>query len=341
MLKKAGILVRRRRHALTVVAAVMVLAMACSSTAFEQVQGTVVDQRTGKPVNQAKLEATAQETATVTGSTDAQGGFTLRKVSKQATLKVTAANYELASLPAAKGPLEVRLTPITVLGTVTSRLTQARLRATLGGKVSEQTRPDGTFEIFGVGPGDTLTVSAPGYLRKSVTIGAGRVVRVALSPEPATEVEQVHQWVRTNNLAAVWRVVFSDPPGYRFEDGAADLRAQLRKATKARPEIKGVDVRVVTQNGRSADIVAVATAWDPRVAIVPGFAESRLAALAAKGAGLQTVTVGGGTQVPWAVSAATGQPVVLLVLDGAIELALYGTDLANLKTFVTAWFKEV
>jgi Carboxypeptidase regulatory-like domain len=198
---------RRLTPALTTVTAAMVLAAACSSsssTTLEQVRGTVVDQRTGKPVAQARVEATAPQVAMVTGSTDAQGRFTLRKISKQATLKVTAASYQLASLQVGKGPLEVKLTPIPVVGKVTSGLTRAGLPATLHGKAGArtQTRPDGSFEVYGVGQGDTLTVSAAGCTRKSVTIiGVGRV-EVVLSPEPATEVNQVNQWVRTGNLAA-------------------------------------------------------------------------------------------------------------------------------------------
>jgi hypothetical protein len=340
---------RRRKRALVVAMAALVMGAACSSGnsgTFKQVQGRVVDQRTGKPVAQARLEATTPQTATVSGSTDAQGRFTLGKVSKQAMLKVTATNYQPANLQLSEGPLEVQLTPVLVSGKVTSGLTQAGLQATLRGKTSEQTktRPDGSFEISGVGPGDTLSVSAPGYTQKSVIIG-GDKVKVTLSPEPATEVAQVHQWLETGDLAPVWRFVFTNPPGYRFEDVPADFKAEARKTAEGKPGIKGLDVRVVTQNGVSqkggvADITAVAIAWDPKVAAAPGFAESNLTALAGEGARVRTFTVGGGIEVPYAVSSAPGwQPVALLLLDGAIELQLHGKDLAKLKAFVTAFFR--
>jgi Carboxypeptidase regulatory-like domain len=156
---------RRRKRALVVAMAALVMGAACSSGnsgTFKQVQGRVVDRRTGKPVAQARLEATTPQTATVSGSTDAQGRFTLGKVSKQAMLKVTATNYQPANLQLSEGLLEVQLTPVLVSGKVTSGLTQAGLQATLRGKTSEQTktRPDGSFEISGVGPGDTLSVRA-------------------------------------------------------------------------------------------------------------------------------------------------------------------------------------
>lgn len=66
--------------------AAIVLAARCSSHTFDQVKGTVLDSRTRKPVAQAKVTATAPNTAPVTGPTDAQGTFTLLKVSKQAHL---------------------------------------------------------------------------------------------------------------------------------------------------------------------------------------------------------------------------------------------------------------
>jgi hypothetical protein len=177
-----------------------------------------------------------------------------------------------------------------------------------------------------------------------VIIGGGKV-KVTLSPEPATEVAQVHQWLETGDLAPVWRFVFTNPPGYRFEDVPADFKAEARKTAEGKPGIKGLDVRVVTQNGVSqkggvADITAVAIAWDPKVAAAPGFAESNLTALAGEGARVRTFTVGDGIEVPYAVSSAPGwQPVALLLLDGAIELQLHGKDLAKLKAFVTAFFR--
>jgi hypothetical protein len=89
---------RKLTHVLTAATAAMALVAACTSTTFEQVGGTVIDGRAGKPVAHAQLEATAPQRATVAGSTDVQGRFTLREVHKRATLKITAANYELASL---------------------------------------------------------------------------------------------------------------------------------------------------------------------------------------------------------------------------------------------------
>jgi hypothetical protein len=131
---------RRPKRALVVAMAALVMGAACSSGnsgTFKQVQGRVVDQRTGKPVAQARLEATTPQMATVSGSTDAQGRFSLGKVSKQAMLKVTATNYQPANLQLPEGPLEVQLTPVLVSGRVTSGLTQAGLQAGLRALVEQ------------------------------------------------------------------------------------------------------------------------------------------------------------------------------------------------------------
>jgi hypothetical protein len=327
---------RRLARVLAAATAATMLAVACGSTTFEQVQGTVIDQRTGKPVAQARVQATAPQVAPVTGSTDAQGRFTLRTVSKQATLQVTAATYQHASMPVTPGPLEVRLTPILVVGRVTSRLTQAGLHAALRGKLGGpiQTRPDGSFRLYGVGRGDTLTVSAGGYLPKQVTIGAGRV-EVALRPKPATEAAQIHRWLRADNVAAVWRFVFTDPPGYRFQDAPADLKAKARKAYGAdRPEVKDVDVRVVTQDNDSDLITVIAVAWDPKFAAQPDFRVLFPPRLT-RAARPQTFTVAG-VRVPYIALPVPGEHVARLLLDGTITLLLESRDLDDTKALVTA-----
>jgi hypothetical protein len=325
-------------HVLTTATAAMVLATACSSTTFKQVRGTVVDERTGKPVADARVEATATQAATVTGSTDALGRFTLHKVSKQATVKVTAANYQLASLRATQGPLEVKLTPIPVVGQITSRLTQAGLHAALRGKLGRQfqTRPDGTFTLYGIGKGDTLTVSAPEHLTKSVTIGAGRV-EVALNPKPATEVEQIHRWLRAGNLAAVWRFIFTDPPGYQFREAPADFETKASKAYGVdRPEVKDVEVRVVSNNSGSDLITVIAVAYDPEFAARPGFRVSfppRLTSLARP----QMFTVAR-VRVPYIALPVPGEHVARLLLDGTVMLLLESRDLNATKALVAALF---
>jgi hypothetical protein len=177
-----------------------------------------------------------------------------------------------------RGSLEVKLTPFPVVGKVTSGLTRAGLQANLRGKAGAQTRtrPDGSFEVYGVGQGETLTVSAAGYTRKSVTVG-GAWLEVVLSPEPATEVEQIGQWVRAGDLAAVWRFMSTNPPGYRFGDAPAQFKAQARKEYGGQPEVKGFDVRVAVEDGGSAPITVVAVAWDPKVVARPGFDDAQQA----------------------------------------------------------------
>src|SRR5262245_42549004 len=250
----------------------VVLAAGCSSKTFDQVKGTGLDSRTGKPVAQAKVTATAPNTAAVTGPTDAQGTFTLRKVSKQARLAVTATNYEAADVPVAGKPLNITLKPIPVQGVVTSTLTNKGLQATLDGKLHGRTAADGTFRVYGVGPGDTLSVAAPGYKTASVAIDADRRAHVLLVAEEATRIQQVNQWLRARNLAPVWRYVFLSPEGYGYEQPPPEVKAESRRqivAAGGGKVLTGFEMRSVTKGGAAADMLVLVAALDPRFASLP------------------------------------------------------------------------
>jgi hypothetical protein len=186
------------RRALVAVAAAALLAAGCSARTFEQVGGTVVDARTREPVAGAEVRATAPGAAPLSATTDPQGMFTLRHVSRRARLQVTSGNYRPAQVQLTGALLGVALSPIPVRGVVVSTLTGSGLRASIAGADAGRTAAtvDGSFQLYGPGPGDRLTVTAPGYRTASVTIGAGRDVRVGLAAEQATRIEQVNHAVR-------------------------------------------------------------------------------------------------------------------------------------------------
>jgi hypothetical protein len=319
-----------------VLMAALALLPACSSKTFERVEGTVVDGRTGGPVARARLEIAVPEHAITGASTDAQGRFTLNGVDKRAGLRVSAANYRPASLQVAQGPLRVRLDPIPVVGTVRGRLTLAGLQAALSGKASGRSRPNGAFALYGVGPGDVLTVRAPGHRPASVTIDADRHVDVILTPEPATEGRWLSARLQANDLASVWRYAFTPPPGYRFQD-ARDLQAKADKTYLGQPGVKGVAVRLVVPNGSSARITAVVVAFHPRVAAQARFRDDALAQLTrVTGARPKAFAVAGVARLPY-VAAPDGS-LVALAVRGPIVWTLNAWTLSPLQAFAAAAF---
>lgn len=332
---------RRAGRALAAITAAVVLAAGCNSTTFDQVKGTVLDSRTGKPVAQAKVTATATNTAAVTGPTDAQGRFTLRKVSKQAHLAVTATNYQAAAdVPVSGKPLKVTLTPIPVQGMITSTLTNKGLQATLDGKLHQRTAANGTFRVYGVGPGDTLSVAAPGYKTASMAIDQDRRVHVLLVAEQATRIQQVNQWLRAGHLAPVWRYVFLTPKGYGYEAVPPQLKAASRRqvAAEGGQAVKGFEMRSVTKGGTAADMVVLVVALDPRVAAMPGANQGFLRGVG-QGAGAKPrlIRLAGGEQV--AYIAPPGGPKLILLSEGSLQVVVIGDAAERLKVFASAFIK--
>jgi hypothetical protein len=330
----------RAGRALAVMTAAVVLAAGCSSKTFDQVKGTVLDSRTGKSIAQAKVTATAPNTAAVTGRTDAQGTFTLRTVSKQAHLAVTATNYEAADVPVTGKPLNLTLKPIPVQGMITSTLTNKGLQATLDGKLHERTAANGTFRIYGVGPGDTLSVAAPGYKTMSAAVGADRRLHVLLVAEEATRIQQVNQWLRAGNLAPVWRYVFLTPKGYEYEQSPPQIKAEARRqfAGTASQGVKGFETRSITKGGAAAEMMVIVVAFDPQVAALPGFADGFLTGVS-RGAGgrPRLITLPGGKQVPYL--APSGGPKFILLSEGSLQLLIFGDAAERLKGFASAFIK--
>jgi Carboxypeptidase regulatory-like domain len=217
-----------RRKLIAALAAAL-LAAGCSARSFDRVCGTVLDARTRQPVAQAKVTAMAPGTAQITATTDARGRFTFRHLSRRARLRVTAGNYRPAEVQPTGELLGVALAPTPVRGMVRSTLTGGGLRATVAGPNLTPTAADGSFQVYGLGPGDRLTVTAPGYKTAVATIGANRRVRVALAPEEATRIRQVNGWLRAGDFVSLWRWVFRTPKGYGYVDLPADFKAEVRQ----------------------------------------------------------------------------------------------------------------
>ncbi len=327
----------RAGRALAAMTVAVVLAAGCSSKTFDWVKGTVLDSRTGEPVAQAKVTATAPNTAAVTGPTDAQGTFTLREVSKQAHLAVTATNYEAADVPVAGKPLNVTLKPIPVQGLITSTLTNKGLQATQDGKLHERTAANGTFRVYGVGPGNRLSVTAPGYKTASVAIDQDRKMQVRLVAEEATRVEQVNQWLRSGNLAPVWRYVFLTPKGYGYEESPPEFKAGARKQFGAAGQaVKGFEMRSVTKGGAAANMAVLVVALDPRIAAAPGANEGFLTGVSqSAGARPQPITLAGGKQVAY-IDPPSG-PKAILLSEGSLQAMILGDTAEQLKGFASAF----
>ena len=336
---------RRVGGAAAVAVVVVMLATGCSAKTFDEVSGTVLDERTGQPIARAEVTATAPDTPTVAGSSDAAGKFTLQEVSKKARLQVTATNYKPVEAPMAKEALSIRLEPIPVEGVVTSTLTNRALAATLGGRLHAggglrlRTKADGSFRVYGVGPGDRLRVTVPGYKTTSVMIDGDRKLKIRLVAAEATRIEQVNQWLRAGDLAPVWRYVFLPPNdgGYGYEAVPSEYRKDFAAAFTQEGS-KGVELRSVTKGGLATDMLAIAIALDPKVAALPGSDEAFLAGVVqGSGAGPESVTLAGGQQVAYIAPA--GGPKAIVVSEGALHVLFLGDDTQQLKSIASTFIK--
>jgi hypothetical protein len=291
------------------------------------------------------VRATAPGAAPLSAITDAQGMFTLRHVSRRARLRVSAGNHRPAQVQLTGELLGVTLSPIPVRGVVVSTLTGSGLRATIAGGDADAGRTaaaaDGSFRLYGLGPGDWLTVTAPGYRTASVTIGAGRDVRVALAAEQATRIEQVNQWLRAGDLASVWRYVFRTPRGYGYVDLPADFKADVPQESVlagVAPQqfVRGFDMRSVTEGDAGADIEVLVFAMDPEFAALPGFRED-LVARFARSTGVRARSL----VLPGGATAAYFRPpesaAALLLTEGSLVMVVFGPPEEPIKRFATAF----
>ncbi len=208
------------RRPVLVVPLVLVVAAAVAAALFLVLQpstitarGTVIDRLTGQPVAAASLQGGGKS-----ATTSARGGFQIAGIAADTTLRVRARYYAPAQVKAAQTPVTVRLAPVPAPVAVTSALTGGPLPAALvmpnGNRV--QTRADGTATLYLIGPGETVTVTAAGYLPAHPAVGADHTVTVALAPTLPTMHTQLQQWYRTRHYQAIIDWMLSRGTGYTF-----------------------------------------------------------------------------------------------------------------------------
>ena len=170
-------------------------------------------------------------------------------------LRFSADNYHYTDVEATGDALRVSLQPIAVTGKVTSSFTSEGVGATVRGTEATKTRSDGTFTTYGVGPGDTVTVTAFGHAPKKVKVPASREMQVSLSLgriDPAR--------------------VFREIPGYGSTNAPAEMVAAMRAEAGFIPLrddlVTGFAAKSITKNGEGIGMVIVA-AVEPSWAALP------------------------------------------------------------------------
>ncbi len=216
------------------------------------VAGTVIDGRTDEPIPGAHIVAMG-----IHERANASGVFKVLDVDRGTKLRVSADNYRHRDIEATGDPLGVSLHPIAVTGKVTSSFTGEGMGATVRGTKSTKTKSDGTFTTYGVGPGDTVTITAFGHTPRMVKVPSSREMSVSLALG------------RLDPMALLKPVA-----GYGFVDVPADDLAQVRaEIAYADAEIghaiTGIAMRSITKGGKGVGFVVV-TALTPSIAALPG-----------------------------------------------------------------------
>jgi hypothetical protein len=151
---------------------------------------------------------------------------------------VQARYYAPARVKAPQTPMTVRPAPIPVPVVVTSALTGRPLPATLvmpnGDRV--RARPDGTATLYRIGPGESLTVQAAGYLPGHAVVGVDHTVNAALAPTLATMSAQMWSWDRTRHYQAIIDWMLRPATGYTFMGTSPHAWAQQNKQMAGDPQ---------------------------------------------------------------------------------------------------------
>jgi len=175
-------------------------------------RGTVIDRLTGQPVAAASVHGGGKSAAT-----NARGKFQINGIATGTVLRVRARYYAATQAKAAQTSVTVRLAPVPVPVVVTSALTGKPLPATLvmpnGDRVQAA---DGTATLYRIGPGETTTVTATGYLPAHAAVGADHTVKALLAPTQATMAAQLRTWDRTHHYQAIIDWMLRPATGYTF-----------------------------------------------------------------------------------------------------------------------------
>jgi hypothetical protein len=193
------------------------------------VTGKVVDRlRPDQPVASAIVAADGKAI-----TTDLNGAFRLTGVAKHATLTVRARNYTDSVITTPTMPMTVQLAPIPIKAKVTSAMTgrplTARFAASTGRALDAVTVANGVVRIYRVGPGDTLTITADGYLDATAAVAADRTLTVALQPTRRTMWRQLHRWIDARRYPMVTDWVLRLATGYDFRPATPQEQAGLNK----------------------------------------------------------------------------------------------------------------
>ncbi len=226
-----------RRPALILPLAVVVLAagggvlFVVLSPSAITARGTVIDRLTGQPVAAASVHGGGKS-----ATANARGKFQIADITAGTALRVQARYYAPAQVMAAQTPVTVRLAPVPVLVAVTSALTGRPLPATLvlpnGDRA--QVRADGTATLYRIGPGETVVVTAAGYLPRRAAVSASSGVKEALAPTLHTMHAQLAKWYRTRHYQAIIDWMLSPATGYTFTINPSDW-AQSNRQTANDP----------------------------------------------------------------------------------------------------------
>ena len=199
--------------ALVVTAAVAAAVFLALRPSTITASGTVIDGLTGQPVISAVLRADG-----TSARTNAHGAFRMPGLARGARLSVQARYYATTQVRATTKPVKVRLAPIPVHVTVTSAITGMPLAGVLTPPhdARVQAHPDGTATLYRIGPGETVIVTAAGYLPMHAAVGADHTVKAALAPTQATLGAQLRTWDRTRHYQAIIEWVLRPATGYTF-----------------------------------------------------------------------------------------------------------------------------
>lgn len=238
------------------------------------IAGTVIDSRTDKPVKGARLDAVG-----VHEKTNAKGAFSVFDIKRGANVRVSADNYKPVDVQATSDPIRVVLRPIPVTGRIISSFTGKGIGASVRGKDLTKTRADGVFKIYGIGPGDTLTITAFGHQPKKVKVSPKRTASTSLALariQPASL------------LRAVKGYTYVDAPG----EFSSLMRAEIATSTAIQSDkITGVAAKSVVKDGKPFAI-AFAVTFDPAYAALPGSQKAFFEGFTADAKTKRTITIG-------------------------------------------------
>ncbi len=218
------------------------------------VEGRVLDARTGNPIAGASIE-----TDKVAEVTAADGRFLVADVSSDAVVSFASCAHASRKVVADSVQGAVRLQPRPVTGTVTSGLTGQPIAATVreGGR-SARTNTAGRYQLYGSCPGSRVEIAAPGFIAKTVTVGGKRQASAVLAaPKTVREsFSNVSNWFTgaggsTGSSADGWTAFVADGAYHvrvtktNWESGAngADFDPATKAKTVKKSVVRPTDIR--------------------------------------------------------------------------------------------------